>query len=316
MCDDLSFRAYQREAILTNRDKDHPLRSLVIPLAGLAGETGSLLTEYKKWLRDGERYRPFKDQVSEEIGDILWYLANIAEREGLDLQEIAEENLAKIRDRWRPATGVGAGSLFPVDSYDTHFPEHERLLTQMRVELREELVDGAMKLKCVINGQPFGDPLTDNAHAEDGYRFHDVIHFTFAILLRWSPIVRKLMKRKRKSVPQIDEVEDGARAAVTEEAISALIFGYARDYSFFDDAESVDYTILRTVKQMAAPFEVRNRGLRDWEEAIIQGYRIWRLVNENRGGVFIGDADTHKVGYEPLPESVMPESTGEQSLAS
>ena len=51
------------------------LHNLMVPLLGLAGEAGSLLTEYKKWLREGDRYRPFSDQVSEEIGDILWYLS-------------------------------------------------------------------------------------------------------------------------------------------------------------------------------------------------------------------------------------------------
>src|SRR3954452_15926929 len=111
MTEELSFRAYQRDAILTNRDRGDKLKSLVIPLAGLAGEAGSLLSEYKKWLREGDRYRPFTDQVSEEIGDILWYLANIADKAGLDLEEVAEENLAKVADRFRPSDG-GATPLF------------------------------------------------------------------------------------------------------------------------------------------------------------------------------------------------------------
>ncbi len=99
----LTFRDYQKQAILTNRVQGEDLSSIIVPLLGLAGEAGSLLSEYKKWMREGDRYRPFTDQVSEEIGDILWYLANIAEKEGLDLQEIAEENLAKIADRFHPA---------------------------------------------------------------------------------------------------------------------------------------------------------------------------------------------------------------------
>jgi hypothetical protein len=77
-------------------------------------------------MREGDRYRPFTDQVAEEIGDILWYLANIAEKEGLDLQEIAEENLAKIADRFHP-NQTDNTPLFRVDRYDAAYPESEQL---------------------------------------------------------------------------------------------------------------------------------------------------------------------------------------------
>src|SRR5947209_13452876 len=110
----LTFRDYQKQAILTNRVQGDDLKSIMVPLLGLAGEAGSLLSEYKKWMREGERYRPFTDQVAEEIGDILWYLANIADREGLDLQEIAEENLAKLADRFQPRS-TGETPLFGGD---------------------------------------------------------------------------------------------------------------------------------------------------------------------------------------------------------
>lgn len=44
-------------------------------MLGLAGETGELLNEYKKHLRDGEAHVLFKDRVAEELGDLLWYIA-------------------------------------------------------------------------------------------------------------------------------------------------------------------------------------------------------------------------------------------------
>ena len=75
---DLTFREYQSEASRTDQAPGDSLESIMVPLLGLAGEAGSLLSEYKKWLREGGRYKPFTDQVAEEIGDILWYLANIA----------------------------------------------------------------------------------------------------------------------------------------------------------------------------------------------------------------------------------------------
>lgn len=300
MSDELSFREYQQLAIRTNRSKGDDLKSVMIPLLGLAGEAGSLLTEYKKWLREGEKYRPFTDQVSEELGDILWYLANIAEQEGLDLHEIAQENLAKLEDRWAHTTQPN-GSLFVAERYDTEFPESERLPLQIRAVFREVFDNGVKKLEITANDLLFGNPLTDNSHWDDGYRFHDVFHIAFAIVLGWSPQVRKQLKVKRRSVPQVDEVEDGARAAITEEAVSAFVFGMAGDYSYFDGASSVDFGILRTVKLMTRPFEVRDKSLRDWEEAILRGYEVWNQMVKNGGGILIGDARTRAITYEPIP---------------
>jgi hypothetical protein len=168
------------------------------------------------------------------------------------------------------------------------------------VELREIEVDGKRTLETTINGRKFGDSLTDNSHVDDGYRFHDVFHFTNAIVLGWSPIVRRTLGVKRRSVPQVDEVEDGARAGVTEEAISAVVFGYAKDFSFFKGSDTVEFSLLRMIKQMTAPFEVRDKALRHWEIAILNGYAVWREMVANRGGVFIGDAKTRSVHYQPL----------------
>lgn len=299
MDNDLTFRKYQAQAIRTNRVRGDELTSMMVPLLGLAGEAGSLLTEYKKWLREGDRYRVFTDQVSEELGDILWYLANIAKNSGLDLQEIAEENLSKLQDRWQPGES-NAPPLFVHETYDSNYPENEHLPQKFIVEFRETEVDGRRRLLTVANGIPFGDPLTDNSHLDDGYRFHDVFHFAYAIILGWSPIIRGQLHLKRKSVPQVDEVEDGARAGVTEEAISAVVFGHAKDFSYFDGADAVEYGLLRTVKLMTAPFEVRDKSLRHWEEAILGGYRVWRAMVANKGGVLIGDAKTRQLWYEPL----------------
>ena len=46
----------------------------------------------------------------------------------------------------------------------------------------------------------------------DGYRYHDIFHIANAVFLGWSPVVRALLRCKRKSQPHIDENEDGARA--------------------------------------------------------------------------------------------------------
>jgi hypothetical protein len=142
--------------------------------------------------------------------------------------------LAKLSERW-PTADAETPRLFAAanNQYDARYPLYEQLPRQMQVEFREVRVGAATKVELVYNGAPLGNQLTDNAHMDDGFRHHDVVHLTYAMMLGWSPVVRALLKRKRKSEPQIDEVEDGARDAVTEEAISVVVFGHAKDHSFF-----------------------------------------------------------------------------------
>src|SRR5438445_2067595 len=101
----MDFDSYQEMALRTDRvPKDGAVLddalSLIIPMLGLAGETGQLLSEYKKHLRDGEAHRLFKERVSEELGDLLWYVANVASKFDLTLDEIAAANLVKVTARW------------------------------------------------------------------------------------------------------------------------------------------------------------------------------------------------------------------------
>ncbi len=58
--------------------------------------------------------------------------------------------------------------------FDIGFPEYEQLPRQFSIELRER-DNGKVYLRW--NGVFIGDPLTDNIGEEDGFRYHDVIHF-------------------------------------------------------------------------------------------------------------------------------------------
>ena len=70
----MTFEEYQNKVAATDAPEISKNTNLSIPLLGLAGETRSLLTLYKKWLRDGDAYQIVEDRLSEEMGDILWYL--------------------------------------------------------------------------------------------------------------------------------------------------------------------------------------------------------------------------------------------------
>ena len=68
---------------------------------GLAGETGEIAEKIKKVIRDkgGKINLRDKKELSKELGDVLWYLANLATELGLSLEEIARDNLAKTSSR-------------------------------------------------------------------------------------------------------------------------------------------------------------------------------------------------------------------------
>lgn len=200
----MDLKAYQAQALLTDKvpgtSEDEVATALIVPMLGLAGETGQLLSEYKKHLRDGAAHRLFKDRVGEELGDLLWYIANVASKFGLDLDQIAEKNLDKVRARFAPTCAQAP-------QRDSEFPDLERLPRQMIVRLAEEHETGPRpKVRMTINGEGIGALLGDNAYDPDGYRFHDVFHLAYAAILGWSPNLRAFLKRKRKSRPLLDEV--------------------------------------------------------------------------------------------------------------
>ena len=65
-----------------------------VPLLSLVGEVG------RKLPRNGEIHRSFQEEIAPSVADILWYLANVAVKFGLDLEEIAAAKLANVRNWW------------------------------------------------------------------------------------------------------------------------------------------------------------------------------------------------------------------------
>lgn len=162
----------------------------------------------------------------------------------------------------------------------------------------EELNDSSFpKVRVTVDGMQSGDVVDDNAFENDGYRFHDVFHYTFAALLGWSPCVRSMLKRKRKSNVHIDRIEDGARAAITEECISLMIFCNAKQNNYYQDATYVDSYLLNTIKNMTAQFEVKDKTTDDWQQAILKSYEMFRLLNEHGGGTINFDAINKSVSF-------------------
>lgn len=288
----MDFSSYQAMAMATDQVPLGSDNAVIVPLLGLAGEAGELLSEYKKHLRDGAAHQLFTERVAEELGDLLWYISNVASKFGLDLEHIAQKNLTKCGARWGNPKPDPAAYTF-----DDGFPDNERLPRQFEVEMINVVENGKVRLQILLNGQQIGDVITDNAWVGDGYRFHDAFHLAYAAVLGWSPVTRKHLRRKRKSNPLIDEVEDGARAIIMEECISVPVFEYAKGRNFLAGISALDFDLLKMIKSVTANLEVSQCTLGDWEKAIFAGYEVWREVERNQGGRVLIDLDARSIIY-------------------
>lgn len=245
-------------------------RDLMIPLLGLAGETGTLLAEFKKKIRDGESYEGFRERAEEELGDVLWYLSNIATRLELSLSEVASKNLQKTYERWPTSSDD------PTQLFDDEVPQSEQLPRKLTIRIFESEGGKKAQMEILPDHVMIGDLLSDNAYVDDGYRFHDVMHLAYMAVLGWSPVMRALLDRKRKGQPKIDEVEDGARAGILEELVTSFIYSNATERRYYEDIKHLDSEMLGTIKRIVAHLEVRVRRTADWENAILQGYKVFR----------------------------------------
>jgi NTP pyrophosphatase (non-canonical NTP hydrolase) len=73
-------------------------RRLVVAALGLAGEAGEFANLVKKMTAHGHTFDP--DALKDELGDVLWYLAEAATASRLDLGEIAQDNVNKLLKRY------------------------------------------------------------------------------------------------------------------------------------------------------------------------------------------------------------------------
>jgi NTP pyrophosphatase (non-canonical NTP hydrolase) len=85
--------------------------NLLYPTLGLCGEAGEVAEKIKKMVRDdgGVLSAQRRAALSKELGDVLWYLAQLATEAELDLDAIAQDNLDKLLSRQRRSVLQGSG---------------------------------------------------------------------------------------------------------------------------------------------------------------------------------------------------------------
>jgi NTP pyrophosphatase (non-canonical NTP hydrolase) len=206
--------------------------------------------------------------------------------------EVVRMNIAKTRGRFAPP------DLAALPTFDEGFQEDQRLPQKFEITIDQRNNIARSYLRW--NGVFIGDPLTDNICDPDGYRFHDVFHFAHAAILHWSPTFRALIKHKRKDDPKVDEAQDGGRAVVVEEGLTAWIFSRAKELNFFEGQSSISFDLLKTVQQFVAGYEVEACPLSLWEIAILRGYEVFRQVKKYSGGIVACDRSARTVEYKPL----------------
>lgn len=106
-----TLNGYQHQAAQTAVYPDageETVAAIAYVALGLAGEAGEIANKAKKLLRDGDT-QELRDAMRAEIGDVLWYVARLADELGFPLSVVAERNLAKLADRAERGAIQGSG---------------------------------------------------------------------------------------------------------------------------------------------------------------------------------------------------------------
>ncbi len=235
-----------------------------------------------------------RDNISllqNEVSNVARLYCNALKLAGLDFSAIVYGNLTKTLGRFSTPDPS------KLENFDAEFPLDEQLPQLFEIHITQRK-SGQSYLKW--NGVFIGDPLTDNMNKPDGYRFHDVFHMAHAAVLHWSPTFRAIIKQKRKSDPATDRDQDGGRAIVVEEGLTAWLFSYAQGLDNFEGHDGVSFDILKTIQKFVQGYEVDRCPLKLWEEAILQGYAVFRKLKENNGGIVIGNRKSRTISYRPI----------------
>lgn len=97
----MNFDKYQVEARKTAIYPKIGVKGLMYPVLGLCGEAGEVAEKVKKLQRDknGKMSLEDRQEIKKELGDVLWYVAAIANQLNLSLSKTAEANLEKLHSR-------------------------------------------------------------------------------------------------------------------------------------------------------------------------------------------------------------------------
>ena len=240
--------------------------------------------------------RSFLEKNIWKILKIIFYVIN---KNNLSKKELFENNIKKNMLLW-----VNPDKIY---FRDKDYSLHEQLPRKAQIEF---IKISDKKIIMRMNNRNLGDHLDDNSSIEDFYRFHDIFHWSYVAFLGWSPVLRALLKAKRKSKFTIDHEQDGARAVILEESISLQIFKYAQKNNFFEGINFVEFNLLKSIRNLTQGLEVENVTHLEWEHTIKAGFKVFRkmkktyekcrkLSSPQTIGTLHVDADKKKITFKP-----------------
>lgn len=94
----MDLSEFQRKAMRTANMALTDNEQITNAVMGLSGEAGELSNKIKKFLFQGHDFD--KPSVVEEIGDCLWYVALACESMGVNLEDVAQNNIEKLMARY------------------------------------------------------------------------------------------------------------------------------------------------------------------------------------------------------------------------
>lgn len=275
-------------SVAANADPDRPVAKVfsisdLAPLDSVLLRLGEFSARLLAVEMGSEKVRPL-------LIDFIGIYLEAVQASSVSFAAILNENIAKTCGRFLTPSAED------LPDFDAEFPVDEQLPGKFEIEILQR-PNGRSYLRW--NGVFIGDPLTDNIADQDGYRFHDVFHLANAAILHWSPTFRALIKHKRKSNPMVDEAQDSGRAIVIDEGVAAFVFSYAKSLNFFEGHDRVSFGLLKAVQNFVRGYEVEQCPLNLWEKAILQGYKVFRQVKQNGGGVVVGNRAERTIKYKP-----------------
>lgn len=98
----MTTNEYQAMAMTTRTPETYDEgKQIIYPALGLSGESGEVADKVKKVLRDkgGEFTSENRREIALELGDVMWYVAALAEDLGYTLEKVCQMNLDKLADR-------------------------------------------------------------------------------------------------------------------------------------------------------------------------------------------------------------------------
>lgn len=107
----MNFNEYQKKALTTAITNPDPLMDKTIWAMGIAGEAGEVIEKWKKIVayKKGKISKEDLDELKKELGDVVWYVAVLADSLGLSLEEVMKQNLKKLADRKKRGVTKGKG---------------------------------------------------------------------------------------------------------------------------------------------------------------------------------------------------------------